>query len=192
MLLRSVGRVEHGSPRTFSSETWIWKSRTFPWMAEGSKLWRKGCLFSGVASRPSTPRWCQLCTGTGFTAGTRTKQTASLCEKHELQGRNGRVRMVVIAGEVGRWSEETKPFLCTLACGKSRSEARVLRKSVRAAWCRRWCCLLACAAAKAVALSLLERRGVSGVGDDPPTTHEVVAATFREVYISSSGKKKRR
>ena len=103
----------------------------------------------------------------------------------ELQGRNGRVRMVVIAGEVGgRWSEETKASLWALACEKSRSEARVLRKSVRAAWYRRWCCLLACAAAKAVALSLLERRGVPGVGDDPPTTHEVVAATFREAWFS--------
>ena len=99
----------------------------------------------------------------------------------ELHGRNGRVRMVVIVGEVGgRWSDEMKTFLWSLACEKSRSEARVLRKSVRAAWYRRWCCLLACAAAKAVA-SLLERRGVLGVGDDPPTTHEVVAATFREV-----------
>ena len=94
----------------------------------------------------------------------------------ELQGRNGRVRMVVIAGEVGgRWSEETKAFLWSLACEKSRSEARVLRGSVRAAWYRR------CRAAKAVALSLLERRGVPGAGDDPSTSHEVVAATFREV-----------
>ena len=92
------------------------------------------------------------------------------------------MRMVVIAGEVGgRWSEETKTVLRSLACEKSRSEARVLRGSVRTAWYRRWCCFLACAAAKAVALSLLERRGVPGVGDDPPTAHEVVAATFREV-----------
>ena len=74
------------------------------------------------------------------------------------------MRMVVIAGEVGgRWSEETKAFLWSLACEKSRSEATVLRKSVRAAWYRRWCCLLACAEAK-VALSLLERRRVPGLG----------------------------
>ena len=81
-LLRSVGRVEHGSPRTFSSETWIWMSRTSPRMAEGLKLWRKGCLFSEVASWPWTSHWCQLCTGTGFTAGTQIKQTTSPCEKH--------------------------------------------------------------------------------------------------------------
>ena len=102
----------------------------------------------------------------------------------ELQGRNGRVRMVVIAGEVGgRWSEETKAFLWSLACEKSRSEARVLRGSVRAAWYRRWSCLLACAAAKAVAMSLLERRGVPGAGDEPPSAHEVVSATFREEVV---------
>ena len=90
--------------------------------------------------------------------------------------------MVVIAGEVGgRWWEETKDFLWALACEKSRSEARVLRGSVRAAWYRRWCCLLACSAAKAVAMSLLEHRVVPGAGDNPPSAHEVVAATFREV-----------
>ena len=61
----------------------------------------------------------------------------------ELQGRNGRVRMVVIAGEVGgKWSEETQGFLWCLACEKSRSEPKVFRKSVRVAWYRRWCCLL--------------------------------------------------
>ena len=30
-------------------------------------------------------------------------------------------------------------------------------------------------------MSLLERRGVPGAGDEPPTAHEVVSATFREV-----------
>ena len=36
------------------------------------------------------------------------------------------MRMVVIAGEVGgRWSEETKAFLWSLACEKSRSEGPV-------------------------------------------------------------------
>ena len=74
----------------------------------------------------------------------------------------------------GRWSEETKAFLWSLACEKSRSEARVLRGSV---------CLLACAAAKAVAMSLLERRGVPGVGDKPPSAHEVVSPTCREVQV---------
>ena len=56
--------------------------------------------------------------GNGIHSRNTDKQTASLCEKHkertypELQGRNGRVRMVVIAGEVGgRWSKETKSFL---------------------------------------------------------------------------------
>ena len=147
-------------------------------------------LSSAAASWPWTPLWCRLCMRTGSTDGTRTEQTASPCEKRrhkektypELQGRNGRVRLVVIAGEVGgRWSEETKAFLWSLACEKSRSEARVLRGSVRAAWYRRWSCLLACAAAKAVAMSLLERRGVPGAGDEPSSAHEVVSATCREV-----------
>ena len=61
--------------------------------------------------------------------------------------------MVVIAGEVGgRWSEETKAFLWSLACEKSRFEAEGPPKE------RQGCfgtaggvASFACAAAKAVA-----------------------------------------
>ena len=88
---------------------------------------------------------------------------------------HGRVRMVVIAGEIGgRWSEETKAFLWSLACEKSRSEAIVLRGSVRAAWYRKWC-KGSCFGRSWSVVESLE------FGDDLPTAHVVVAATFREV-----------
>ena len=71
--------------------------------------------------------------------------------------------VVVIAGEVGgRWSEETKVYLWSLACENSHSENEGLARS--ASLCR----------TKAVAMSL-------GVGDEPPSAHEVVSAIFREV-----------
>ena len=149
--------------------------RTSPRTAEGWKLWRKGCLFSEV--QPAGPR---RHVGVGLARERDSPQERGQSRRHRparsmqtqredlswsSRAGTGRVRMVVIAGEVGgRWSEETKAFLWSLACEKSLSEARVMRGSVRAAWYRRWCCLLACAAAKAVALSLLERRGVPGVG----------------------------
>ena len=128
---------------------------------------------------------------TGVPQGTRTKQTESLCWKHAstkrgptLSFRGERTRAdggdrrrswrQVVGGNEG-------PSSGVWLAITSRSEARVLRGSVRAAWYRRWSCLLAFAAAMAVAMSLLERRGVPRAGDEPPTAHEVVAATFREV-----------
>ena len=46
----------------------------------------------------------------------------------ELSGSNGRARLVVIAGEVGgRWSQETKAFLWSLASDKASSAPKVLR-----------------------------------------------------------------
>ena len=64
--------------------------------------------------------------------------------------------LVVIAGEVGgRWSQETKDFLWCLASVKAACVPRRLYGSARAAWYRRWSCLLACSTAKSVASSLL-------------------------------------
>ena len=57
----------------------------------------------------------------------------------ELCQGNGRARLVVIAGEVGgRWSDETKTFLWSLACAKATSVPRRMYGSARAAWYRRW------------------------------------------------------
>ena len=87
----------------------------------------------------------------------------------ELCRGDGRARLVVIAGEVGgRWSQETKDFLWCLACEKSKSSPRLLQGSVRVGWYRRWCCLLACSTAKAVACSLAGHRGslVSDTNED--------------------------
>ena len=81
----------------------------------------------------------------------------------ELSGSHGRARLVVIAGEVGgRWSRETQAFLQSLAHCKVQGALRILRASAEVAWYRRWCSLLACSAAKAVAVSLSERRGNPG------------------------------
>ena len=47
----------------------------------------------------------------------------------ELSGHNNRCRLVVLAGEVGgRWSDETRTFIRSLARFKARSEPPLLRK----------------------------------------------------------------
>ena len=53
---------------------------------------------------------------------------------------------------------EDKGFLWSLACEKARDASKVLHGSARAAWCRTWSCLPACAAAKAFASSLVHKR----------------------------------
>ena len=87
----------------------------------------------------------------------------------------GRTRLVVLAGEVGgRWSEESRKFLNQLAEAKARREPRHLRSRARQVWRHRWASLLACSAAKAFALSLLERRSGLGSDGDTPFTSEVI------------------
>ena len=50
----------------------------------------------------------------------------------------------------------------------------LLKKRAEQAWRMRWCCLLACAAARAFAASLLERRGPGGEDGETPSVHHVV------------------
>ena len=93
----------------------------------------------------------------------------------ELVGNPERARLVILAAEVGgTWSCETLKFLKLVANAKSRSAPAPLRGKARAAWFRRWSALLSCAAARAHALSLLERRPVSGLDGVAPHLHEVL------------------
>ncbi len=75
----------------------------------------------------------------------------------------------------GRLSTETLEFVRLLARARVRAEPPWLRGSAAAVWCHRWGSLLACTAARAFALSLLEQRGGLGADGDAPRTHEVLA-----------------
>ena len=90
---------------------------------------------------------------------------------HELLA-SRRCRLVVLAFEVGgRWSEESLTFVRLLAKAKSRAAPAVLQQSVRAAFHHRWTGILAVAAQRAFAASLLDlpMEDALGVdGDTPP------------------------
>ena len=73
----------------------------------------------------------------------------------------------------GRWSGEALSFVHSLSKAKARSEPEEFREVVERAWVRRWSSLLACAAARAFALSLLERRCTPGFDGSGPTSSEV-------------------
>ena len=79
----------------------------------------------------------------------------------ELVGPRSGARLVVLAGEVGgRWSAETAMFLRLIANANARTEPPVLRMNAELAWHARWGSILACAAARTLAFSLLGLRGL--------------------------------
>ena len=83
---------------------------------------------------------------------------------------------MVLACEVGgRWSDETRDFLRHLAKAKVRVEPFPVQRRAEAAWLLRWRVLLACSAAKAFALSLLEARSCVSSDGCAPLTGEVIS-----------------
>ena len=75
----------------------------------------------------------------------------------ELAGVGGRATLVVLAAEVGgRWSQEFRQFLLSLASAKALSAPYLLQSKAKAGWFHRWSCLLGCTAAKSFAVSLLD------------------------------------
>ena len=80
----------------------------------------------------------------------------------ELVQPRRRARLVVL-GLGGRWSQEARTFMQLLAETRTRSEPLLMRRRMEQAWRLRWFSILSCAAARAVAASLLEFRGGHGV-----------------------------
>ena len=104
-----------------------------------------------------------------------------------LQSR--RCRLVVLALEVGgRWSEEAVTFVRLLAKAKARTVPQLLRTAAQAAFVHRWTGILAVAAQRALAATLLELPvdDAEGVDGDQPVLEDVlVAARLVEAPIPS-------
>ena len=81
---------------------------------------------------------------------------------------------MVLALEVGgRWSSEATEFVSLLAKARARSEHVLVRRRMEQAWRLRWTGLLACAAARSFAASLLGLHGGRGADGFAPRSHEV-------------------
>ena len=91
----------------------------------------------------------------------------------ELVGPHRRAHLVVLALEVGRWSRETQAFVTQLARAKARGETQLMRQRVEQGWRLRWGSILACAAARAVASTVLELPGARGSDGNVPPSHDV-------------------
>ena len=90
----------------------------------------------------------------------------------------GRCKLVVLGLEVGgRWSTEALDFVRRLARAKARSQPEWLRASAAQAYAHRWSGMLAVAAQRAFAASLLELplANENCWDGEAPACHEVVA-----------------
>ena len=109
---------------------------------------------SGVVNWPSTPLWCPNRDGVVLEAVRRSQE----CRLPELVGPRSRARLVVLAVEVGgRWSAEPVPSW--------HKETPLLRMHSKHGGCDGQA--FACAAAKAVASSLLELKVSHGADGTP-------------------------
>ena len=92
-------------------------------------------------------------------------------------GHARRCRLVVVGTEVGgRFSTEVVQFLRLLARHRAAAVPRLLRPAAITAWVARWSGLLAVAAQRAFAASLLELPPAADLGDGPgPELHELLA-----------------
>ena len=115
----------------------------------GAQLAIDTTLVSPIRADGLPRRQCADVDGAALAQARRRKQRTY----PELDG-HGRARLVVLAAKVGgRWSEEARAFVSQLAKAKARSVPRILAGRARQAWQHRWATLLACASARAFAVS---------------------------------------
>ena len=130
----------------------------------GAQLAIDATIVSAIRGDGSARRGASVEDGVALTAARRRKEH----RYPELVGPRSRARLVVVGVEVqGRWSDETKLLVSQLARAKARQEPWLLRRRVEQAWRMRWGSLIACAVARAVALSLLELPRTGADGDTP-------------------------
>ena len=152
--------------------------------AGGWRLLLTGCPSLEEPSSRSTQRWFRHCEVMGAQDGTQHSEMESPWLKH-VDGRSVLARnSLEMRGEPSSSSSRLK----LAGGGRARPSSssswsptpslghllRRLRGKARVAWFRRWSALLSCAAARAHALSLLERRPVSGLDGVAPHLHEVL------------------
>ena len=137
----------------------------------GAQLAIDTTLVSPLRADGVPHRQCATSDGAALQAARRRKERTY----RELSGTQGRARLVVLAAEVGgRWSEETRCFISLLARAKVRSLPKIIRARAQQSWHFRWGSILSCAAARALASSLLESRGSPGTDGPTPSTSDVM------------------
>ena len=118
----------------------------------------------------------------------RVARTRKEQKYHELLA-SRRCRLVVLAlGVGGRWGNEAVRFVRLLAKAKARTVSQLVRSAAKAAFFHRWTGILAVAAQRAFAATLLELPvdDAGGVDGDGPVLEEVLGdARLMEAPVPS-------
>ena len=130
------------------------------WCGFAKSLWTDSFCTDGPSS-PWTPRSCQCYTVMGHQTEAQLMRMGSFWWQPD-------------AGRNEPSSEETIAFIRHLAKARAREEPFILRKRAEQGWRMRWCSLLACAAARAFAASLLAQRTQGSVDGETPNVHSVL------------------
>ena len=144
----------------------------------GAQLAVDATMVSPVRRDGTAHRQCATTDGAAMAQARRRKEPTY----PELAQVHGRARLVVVACEVGGQMVRGGPVISCTLC------RRRIREVVERAWVRRWSSLLACAAARAIALSLLERRCTPGFDGSGPTSSEVYRDHRCEVWCAAKGR----
>ena len=149
-------------------------------IANGLPLWN-GCQLAvdttlvSPLTAAGQPRRHQAAAAAAAAAALRIARRAKARTYPELTGA-GRARLVVLGIEIGgRWSEEAVTFIRLLANHKVSSTPPSLRRSAALAWTSRWTALLATAAMRSFACSLLMLPASASTNvDGPPPLGDVL------------------
>ena len=139
----------------------------------GSQLALHATIVSPLTRRGEAHPRADVQPGCALTAAARRKRTQTYPELDRAR----RCRLVVVGVEVGgRFGTEAVQFLRLLAGHRAASVPAHLRPAAVASWVARWSGLLAVAAQRAYAATLLELPPAAELGEGPmPTLHEVLA-----------------
>ena len=162
--------------RDLNTHTTQHDDRRIEVIANGLPLWN-GCQLAvdttlvSPLTAAGQPRRHQ---GSTAAAALRIARRAKARTYPELTGA-GRARLVVLGIEIGgRWSEETVTFIRRLANHKASSTPPSLRRSAALAWTSRWTALLATAAMRSFACSLLMLPASASTNVDGPPPPSVM------------------
>ena len=148
---------------------------------KGTSRW---CLWGGAQLAVDTTLVCPIrCNGTPQPGAATRDGTQSLVARAHKERKyrelltSTRCRLVVLALQVeGTWSEEAVRFVRLLAKAKARTVPPLLRSAATAAFFHRWAGIIAVAAQRAFAATLLELPvdDAEGVDGDTPALEEVL------------------
>ena len=169
---KSAGRQVFGWPRMCFCATWTWRRSTLS-MVGGLRSLRTGSHCGEERSWQWTPQWCPPCGETGLPNPGPPTTMAPPWRQHGARRKPPTLSLRERVAAPDWWFSPLRweadgmlrraQFLTALARAGAQELPLVLRWA-EAVWVRRWSAILACTAARAFTVSLLDSRPAVGTG----------------------------